>query len=103
MDVADQIVLMNHGQVEQAGGPRELYENPANEFVMGFVGPVNRIGESFVRPHDFELLLQPNGDGAQEAMVFANPRQFFRPPYVGPRGSYQMVARTMKRRGRGCA
>jgi len=41
--------------------------------------------------------------GAQEAMVFANPRQFFRPPYVGPRGSYQMVARTMKRRGRGCA
>ena len=41
--------------------------------------------------------------GEQEAMVFANPRQFFRPPYVGPRGSYQMVARTMKRRGRGCA
>ena len=39
MDVADQIVLMNHGKVEQAGDPRELYEDPANEFVMGFVGP----------------------------------------------------------------
>ncbi len=46
MDVADQIVLMNHGRVEQAGGPRDLYEEPANEFVMGFVGPVNRIGEA---------------------------------------------------------
>jgi len=68
MDVADQIVLMNHGKVEQVGNPRELYEDPANEFVMGFVGPVNRIGESFVRPHDFELLLQPNGH-SQEAMV----------------------------------
>jgi sulfate/thiosulfate transport system ATP-binding protein len=68
MDVADQIVLMNHGKVEQTGNPRELYENPANEFVMGFVGPVNRIGESWIRPHDFELELHPNGDSA-EAMV----------------------------------
>jgi sulfate transport system ATP-binding protein len=68
MDVADQIVLMNHGKVEQAGDPRELYEDPANEFVMGFVGPVNRIGETYVRPHDFELQLQPNGDST-EAMV----------------------------------
>ena len=49
MDVADQIVLMNHGKVEQTGDPRDLYEHPANEFVMGFVGPVNRIGESYVR------------------------------------------------------
>jgi sulfate transport system ATP-binding protein len=69
MDVADQIVLMNQGRVEQAGDPRQLYEDPANEFVMGFVGPVNRIGESFVRPHDFELQLHPNGDTAAEAMV----------------------------------
>jgi sulfate/thiosulfate transport system ATP-binding protein len=68
MDVADQIVLMNHGKVEQAGDPRELYEDPANEFVMGFVGPVNRIGETYVRPHDFELQLEPNG-GSTEAMV----------------------------------
>jgi sulfate transport system ATP-binding protein len=68
MDVADQIVLMNHGRVEQVGGPRDLYEDPANEFVMGFVGPVNRIGEAFIRPHDFELLLEPSTD-SQEAMV----------------------------------
>jgi sulfate transport system ATP-binding protein len=68
MDVADQIVLMNHGKVEQVAAPRELYDEPANEFVMGFVGPVNRIGGAFVRPHDFELQLQPS-NGCEEAMV----------------------------------
>jgi sulfate transport system ATP-binding protein len=61
MDIADQIVLMNHGRIEQVGKPRELYEDPANEFVMTFVGPVNRLGESFVRPHDLELRNDPNG------------------------------------------
>jgi sulfate transport system ATP-binding protein len=54
---------MHRGRVEQIGGPRELYEEPANEFVMSFVGPVNRLGDSFVRPHDIELTLEPNGDG----------------------------------------
>ena len=62
MEIADQIVLMNHGRIEQAGGPRELYEEPANEFVMSFVGPVNRFGEAFVRPHDLELRIEPNGE-----------------------------------------
>src|SRR6476646_9485648 len=62
MELADQIVLMNQGRIEQAGGPRELYEEPANEFVMSFVGPVNRFGESFVRPHDLELRIEPNGE-----------------------------------------
>jgi sulfate transport system ATP-binding protein len=46
---------MSHGKVEQVGGPRELYDNPANEFVMTFVGEVNRVGRSFVRPHDVEF------------------------------------------------
>jgi sulfate/thiosulfate transport system ATP-binding protein len=55
MDLADQIAVMSHGKVEQVGGPRELYDNPANEFVMTFVGEVNRIGSSFVRPHDVEF------------------------------------------------
>ena len=50
MDLADQIVVMSHGQVEQVGGARELYDNPANEFVMTFVGEVNQLGRSFVRP-----------------------------------------------------
>jgi sulfate/thiosulfate transport system ATP-binding protein len=68
MEVADRIVVMNHGRVEQVGGPRDLYEHPANAFVMGFVGPVTRLGESFIRPHDVELRLEPNGTTA-EAMV----------------------------------
>jgi sulfate/thiosulfate transport system ATP-binding protein len=68
MEVAGQIVVINHGRVEQVGTPRELYEAPANEFVMSFVGPVNRIGEAFVRPRDITLSLEPDGE-ASEAMV----------------------------------
>jgi sulfate transport system ATP-binding protein len=68
MDVADRIVLMNEGRIEQTGKPRDLYEHPASEFVMGFVGPVNRLGDSFVRPHDFEIELEANGT-AREAIV----------------------------------
>ena len=63
MDLADQIVVMSHGQVEQVGGARELYDNPTNEFVMTFVGEVNQLGRSFVRPHDVEF-----GEG-DEALV----------------------------------
>jgi sulfate/thiosulfate transport system ATP-binding protein len=69
MEVAGQIVVLNEGRVEQVGSPRELYEQPANEFVMSFVGPVNRLGDTFVRPHDVELLHEPEGDGSAEAMV----------------------------------
>jgi sulfate/thiosulfate transport system ATP-binding protein len=68
MEVAGQIVVLNEGRVEQVGSPRELYEQPANEFVMSFVGPVNRLGDTFVRPHDVELLHEPHG-GSSEAMV----------------------------------
>jgi sulfate transport system ATP-binding protein len=68
MDVADRVALLNEGRVEQIGKPRDLYEHPANEFVMSFVGPVNRLGDAFVRPHDLELQLVPNGT-TSEAMV----------------------------------
>ncbi len=68
MDVAQQIVVMNDGQIEQAGTPEDLYEHPATEFVMSFVGPVNRRGEAFIRPHDLDLSVDPSG-GADEAMV----------------------------------
>jgi sulfate/thiosulfate transport system ATP-binding protein len=68
MEVAEQIVVMNKGRVEQAGAPRELYESPSNEFVMSFIGPVNRLGDSFVRPHDIQILAQDDGTGS-EALV----------------------------------
>jgi sulfate/thiosulfate transport system ATP-binding protein len=68
MEVAGQIVVINHGRVEQVGTPRQLYESPANEFVMSFVGPVNKIGETFVRPRDITVSLEPEPDST-EAMV----------------------------------
>lgn len=68
MEVAEQIVVMNDGKIEQAGSPRELYEAPRNEFVMSFVGPVNRIGDAFVRPHDVQILSEDDGS-AIEALV----------------------------------
>jgi sulfate/thiosulfate transport system ATP-binding protein len=59
---------MNDGKVEQVGAPRDIYEQPENEFVMSFIGPVNRLGDTFIRPHDFELMLEPNGT-TEEAMI----------------------------------
>ena len=68
MDVAGQLVVMNEGRVEQSGTADELYEHPANEFVMSFVGEVNRLGDDFVRPHDMEVVLDPD-DRTQEGLV----------------------------------
>ena len=68
MDVADQLVVMNEGRVEQTGSADELYEHPANEFVMSFVGEVNRLGDDFVRPHDMEIVLDAD-DRTQEGLV----------------------------------
>ena len=61
MEVADRIAVMDHGRIEQVGPPRELYEHPVNQFVMTFMGSVNRLGEAFVRPHDIELSAHSNG------------------------------------------
>ncbi|MGH2853420.1 MAG: sulfate/molybdate ABC transporter ATP-binding protein [Solirubrobacteraceae bacterium] len=69
MDVAEQIVVMNRGSIEQAGTPQELYENPHNGFVMSFVGPVNRLGDALLRPHDIQILPNPDDAGAMEALV----------------------------------
>jgi sulfate transport system ATP-binding protein len=68
MDVAEQLVVMNEGKVEQSGSANDLYEHPANEFVMSFVGEVNRLGEHYVRPHDMDVVLDPD-ERTEEAMV----------------------------------
>jgi sulfate transport system ATP-binding protein len=68
MDVAGQLVVMNQGRVEQSGTADELYEHPANEFVMSFVGEVNQLGDHFVRPHDMEVVLDAD-DRTEEGMV----------------------------------
>lgn len=68
MDVAGQLVVMNQGRVEQSGSATDLYEKPANEFVMSFVGEVNKLGDDFVRPHDIEVV-RDRDDATEEAMV----------------------------------
>jgi sulfate/thiosulfate transport system ATP-binding protein len=68
MEVADSVVVMNRGRVEQVAGPRELYDTPANEFVMSFVGQANRFGASWVRPHDLRVRLTPD-ESTHEALI----------------------------------
>ncbi len=76
MEVADQIVVMNQGKVEQVGSPPEIYDHPASPFVMSFISPVNVVSnvaglfpkqdappesELFLRPHDIKISASPNG------------------------------------------
>ena len=69
MDVAEQVAVIHEGAIQQVGTPRELYERPANEFVMGFIGPVTRLGDEVVRPHDVTILTEPREEGTREAHV----------------------------------
>jgi sulfate/thiosulfate transport system ATP-binding protein len=68
MEVADTIAVMNTGRIEQVGAPREVYDNPASPFVMGFLGPVSTVDGKLVRPHDVSLSLTA-GLGLIEARV----------------------------------
>ncbi len=65
MEISDQIAVMNEGRLEQVGAPRELYDEPASEFVMRFVGDANDVGGALVRPHDVELLDSPHDEAAR--------------------------------------
>jgi sulfate transport system ATP-binding protein len=68
MEVASRIVVMNHGRIEQVGAPAELYEHPATEFVMSFVGKVNRVGDAYIRPHEV-VICHPDRDGCIAAVI----------------------------------
>ena len=69
MEVSDTLAVMDRGRIVQTGSPRELYERPADSFVMGFLGPVARIDGELVRPHDLVLLPSPESERDVEAMV----------------------------------
>ncbi len=69
MDVADDIVLLADGEVQQAGPPQEIYDNPANPFVMSFLGPVTRLDGQLVRPHDIEVTRDGDGTAATVTRV----------------------------------
>lgn len=68
MEVADSIVVMAEGKVQQVGTPDELYEKPASDFVMSFLGPVTKLKGQLVRPHDLVLSAEAT-DGAVPAIV----------------------------------
>ena len=55
LDVADRIAVLNAGRIEQVGSPDELYEQPANPFVMSFLGSVSRLNGEIARPHDLRI------------------------------------------------
>ena len=71
LEVADRIVVMNKGRIEQAGTPDQVYEHPANPFVLNFLGNVNMFhgrlhqqtsdqnAVSYVRSHDIEIERSP--------------------------------------------
>jgi sulfate transport system ATP-binding protein len=63
LEVADEIVVINDGRIEQIGTPDQLYDEPANDFVMSFLGPVTRLGGQPVRPHDLDLHTSDPGGG----------------------------------------
>ena len=69
MEVADEIVVINEGRVEQIGSPDQLYDEPANDFVMGFLGETTRLGGMLMRPHDIHISLDPQLAGASEGVV----------------------------------
>jgi sulfate transport system ATP-binding protein len=68
LEVADEIVVINDGRIEQIGTPDQLYDEPANDFVMSFLGPVTRLGGQLVRPHDLDLSTSDPG-GAQRGTI----------------------------------
>jgi sulfate transport system ATP-binding protein len=69
LEVADEIVVVNDGRVEQVGTPDQLYDTPGSEFVMGFLGPVTRLHGRLVRPHDIEVFTHSRMAGASPARV----------------------------------
>lgn len=68
MEVADRVAVFDHGHLEQVGAPAELYDAPASEFVLRFVGDAVRLGERLVRPHEVVLRRWPS-DGAVEVEI----------------------------------
>ncbi|MGJ6123458.1 TOBE-like domain-containing protein [Mycolicibacterium sp. Y3] len=60
LDVADRIAVLNKGRIEQVGSPTEVYDEPANGFVMSFLGAVSSVNGSLVRPHDIRVGRNPD-------------------------------------------
>ncbi len=68
MEVADRVAVLHRGRLEQIGAPAELYDAPATEFVLRFLGDAFPLGDGFVRPHEIVLDRQP-ADGGVEVEI----------------------------------
>jgi len=69
LEVADEIVVINEGRVEQIGTPDDLYDSPANDFVMNFLGPVTTLNGAPIRPHDIDVVAHDGVLGAVRGVV----------------------------------
>jgi sulfate transport system ATP-binding protein len=72
LDVADRIAVLRDGRIEQVGSPTDVYDTPANSFVMSFLGAVSTLNGNLVRPHDIRVGRSPDmkiaaDDGTAEA------------------------------------
>ncbi|KZS56985.1 sulfate ABC transporter ATP-binding protein [Mycobacterium kansasii] len=72
LDVADRIAVLNKGRIEQVGSPTDVYDAPANAFVMSFLGAVSMLNGALVRPHDIRVGRTPEmavaaADGTAES------------------------------------
>jgi sulfate/thiosulfate transport system ATP-binding protein len=72
LDVADRIAVLRDGRIEQVGSPTDVYDTPANAFVMSFLGAVSSLNGTLVRPHDIRVGRKPDmaiapGDGTSES------------------------------------
>ena len=90
LEVADKIVVMNDGKIEQIGTPEDVYHHPANKFVLNFLGNVNIFHERIVdgkkasvytRPHQLEIIRRPKDVSSIKAVV----------EYINPAGSMVKV------------
>jgi sulfate transport system ATP-binding protein len=101
LEVADRVVIMNQGKIEQIGTPDEVYHNPANSFVLNFLGKVNlfhgrvedgklyvgntpidlpgvannniKSASLYIRPHQFQITLQPSKGSISATIQYINP------------------------------
>lgn len=69
LEVADQVVVMNKGRIEQIGTPREIYEQPATPFVFNFLGEATPFSNGYARSHDLQLHTQPHPHAIQVTFI----------------------------------
>jgi len=77
LEVADEIVVINEGRIEQVGTPDQLYDAPANDFVMSFLGPTTEIDGVLYRPHDIDVFTHPGIAGSIPARIVRELRVGF--------------------------